>query len=166
MLRLSKLADYAIVVMTYMSDDSGRRPLTARRLSEKSDLPLPTVAKILKALAGAGLLTSHRGGCGGYSMARSRDEISVADIIAAIDGPIALTGCSSDESESCDIRPTCPVRENWKTIAGALRESLEQLTLDRMSRPLSSRVLRLGANKPPGRGGLRTTALRLVKGNA
>jgi FeS assembly SUF system regulator len=166
MLRVSKLADYAIVLMAYMADDQDRRPLTARRLSEESELPLPTVAKILKALSRAGLLQSHRGGYGGYSMLRPRSEVSVADVIAAIDGPIALTACGSDTSPPCDIGATCPVRENWKTIARALREALEQLTLNRMSHPLPTRLARAAPNRPGGRARLRTPTLILVKGNA
>ena len=166
MLRVSKLADYAIVLMAYMADDPDRRPLTARRLSEESDLPLPTVAKILKALSRAGLLQSRRGGYGGYSLARPRSDISVADVIAAIDGPIALTGCGSDASAPCDIGPTCPVRENWRTIARDLREALEQLTLDRMGRPLPTRVARVAPNRSGGRGRPRTPTLILAKGNA
>jgi len=166
MLRVSKLADYAIVLMAYMAGDSDRRPLTARRLSQESDLPLPTVAKILKALSRAGLLQSHRGGFGGYSLARPMSYVSVADVITAIDGPIALTACGSDTPVPCDIGATCPVRENWKTIARALREALEQLTLDRMSRPLPSLVARVDRNRHGGRGRLRTPTLILVKGNA
>jgi FeS assembly SUF system regulator len=166
MLRVSKLADYAIVLMAYMADDPDRRPLTARRLSQESDLPLPTVAKILKALSRAGLLQSHRGGYGGYSLARPRSETSVADVIAAIDGPIALTGCGSDASAPCDIGPTCPVRENWRTIARDLREVLKHLTLDRMSRPLPTRVARVAPKRPGGRGRPNTPKLILVKGNA
>ena len=166
MLRVSKLADYAIVLMAYMAGDSDRRPLTARRLSQESDLPLPTVAKILKALSRAGLLQSHRGGFGGYSLARPMSYVSVADVIAAIDGPIALTACGSDTPVPCDIGATCPVRENWKTIARALREALEQLTLDRMSRPLPTRVARVAPKRPGGRGRPRTPKLILVKGSA
>ena len=165
MLRVSKLADYAIVLMAYMADDPDRRPLTARRLSEESDLPLPTVAKILKALSRAGLLQSHRGGYGGYSMARPRSEISVADVIAVIDGPIALTGCGSDSSAPCDIGPTCPVRENWRTIARDLRDALERLTLDRMSRPLPDRVAPVARKRPGGRGRPRPSHVDRRKGD-
>jgi len=159
MLRVSKLADYAIVVMTYMAHEPDRSRITARQLSERSDLPLPTVAKILKALSRASLLQSHRGGYGGYSMAQPGSEISVADVIAAIDGPIAPTGCSSEAPEPCDIRLTCPVRENWRTIAEVLREALEELTLDRMSRPLLKRAPHVGPNKPKRKGRLRASAL-------
>ena len=163
MLRVSKLADYAMVVMSYMAENPKRQPLTARKLSEESDLPLPTVAKILKSLSRAGLLSSHRGGYGGYSLARSQGEISVAEIIAAIDGPITFVGCGSEVAEPCDIRSTCPVSENWKIIAQALRETLEQLTLDRMGRPLPKRIVRSRARKSRSR--RRAPALTLVKGS-
>jgi Rrf2 family protein len=154
--------------MSYLAENPKRQPLTARQLSEESDLPLPTVAKILKALSRAGLLSSLRGGYGGYSLARSQGEISVADIIAAIDGPITFVGCGSDVAEPCDIKSTCPVSENWKIIAQALRETLERLTLERMRRPLPRRMVRSGgrksARKPRGR--RRAPTLTLVKGSA
>lgn len=164
MLRLSKLADYGIVLMAYIAADPARQPVSARQLSQESDLPLPTVGKTLKALARAGLLVSHRGGYGGYNMARPTEEISIADMIAAIGGPIALTECSSDVPELCDIEPTCPVRENWKIISQVVLEALEQLTLDDMSQPLPTCTARVCTRKSRGRRPERI--LTLVKGTA
>ncbi len=98
MIRLSKLTDYGLVLMSYAARNKGRTVHTARELSLESGLPLPTVSKLLKLLLQAGFLVSHRGTNGGYSLAREPEDISVAEIIAALEGPIALTECSTDIS--------------------------------------------------------------------
>ena len=164
MLRVSKLADYGIVLMAYRAGDADRQPVTARQLAEESDLPLPTVGKILKSLARSGLLVSHRGGHGGYSVARPNEKISVADMITAIDGPIALTECSSNVTELCDIESSCPVRKNWQVISQVVREALEQLTLADMRRPRPECVARVCPSKAGGR--RPTPMLTLVRGTA
>lgn len=135
MLRLSKLADYGIVLMTYIARNVGTGPQPARDLASRSNLPLPTVSKVLKALCRAGLLVAHRGKQGGYSISRSIDEVSVADMIAAIDGPIALTECGTYAPALCDLEPTCPVRQNWVTISLKVREALENLSLADLQQP-------------------------------
>lgn len=122
MLKLSKLADYATVVMCRMA----AHPDTvhsAAKLSEALGVPAPTVAKLLKQLAGAKLLTSVRGGKGGYLLARSPADISLADVIAAIDGPPGLTECITSPG-TCSIEHNCGMRRSWSAInqvvAGAL----------------------------------------------
>jgi len=162
MLRVSKLADYGIVIMCYIAADADRQPITARRLAAESELPLPTVAKILKALCRAGLLVSHRGGSGGYSLGRSKGKVSVADVISAIDGPIALIDCDLDTPRPCDIKAACPVGANWKIISRVLREALERLTLDSMTQPMPTCLARVRPHRRRGRG--RTPILTLVKG--
>jgi len=140
MIRLTKLSDYGIVLLTYFARDGEGALLTARDLADESALPLPTVSKILKALARAELLVSHRGVKGGYSLARLPEKISVADIIGAIDGPIAVTECSTADTRLCDIERCCPVRTNWQRINAAVSRALGELTLAEMTEPLPPHV--------------------------
>lgn len=134
MLKLGKLTDYGIVLLTYCAETPGQA-YNARELASASKLPYPTVGKILKQLARAEILASIRGQTGGYRLARPAEEISVADIIAAIEGPIALTECSTENVLPCDIESACPVRSNWRRINHAVQSSLEQLSLAEMQRP-------------------------------
>jgi FeS assembly SUF system regulator len=131
-IRLSKLADYGIVMMTHMARDAGRQQ-TAPEIALRSHLPLPMASKILKGLAHAGLLVSHRGAKGGYGLARPAHQISVADIIVALEGPIALTACIEHAPGECDIEALCPARANWQRINRAIREALEGITLLEMA---------------------------------
>ena len=136
MLKLGKLTDYGIVLLTYCA----RAPSsahTARELASASKLPYPTVGKILKQLARAEILVSIRGQTGGYRLSRPAEAISVADIIAAIEGPIALTECSNEKDLPCDIEAACPVRTNWRRINHAVQSSLEKLSLAELQRPAS-----------------------------
>ncbi|MFB3915913.1 MAG: SUF system Fe-S cluster assembly regulator [Terriglobales bacterium] len=136
MIRLSKLTDYAIVVMTQMARAPERPLHTARDLAAETQLPLPTVSKILKQLLTAGLLVSHRGVKGGYTLSRAPREISVGQIIAAIEGPVGATECSSGVPGLCDLEPHCPMSSNWRIISLALRQALENLTLPDLIYPL------------------------------
>lgn len=134
MLKLSKLADYATVLMTAIAADSGRVQ-NGLELAERTHVPSPTVAKLLKMLARGGLLESLRGAHGGYRLARSADKISVADVIGALEGPIAVTECSQHGS-GCGIESTCAARANWRLINTAIRQALEAVTLASMAAPL------------------------------
>jgi FeS assembly SUF system regulator len=152
MIRLNKLTDYGIVLMTYMAREiqsgnsgaespgtvNGQRALyTARDLAAQTRIPLPTVSKLLKQLSNAGLLVSHRGVKGGYSLARAAQETSVGQIIAAIEGPIVgITECSASRSRVCELEPHCPISANWKIISHTLREALETLTLRDLLHPI------------------------------
>jgi FeS assembly SUF system regulator len=134
-IRLSKLADYGIVIMTTMA----RHPEgchNAPEIAAQSHVPLPMASKILKGLARAGLLASHRGAKGGYGLARSAERISVAEIIAALDGPIALTACIEDGPGECEIEALCPARANWQRINDAIRHALEGITLADMAQAI------------------------------
>ena len=135
MLRLTKLTDYGIVLMAYIAFDESDRAQTARDLAELSGLPLPTVSKVLKSLGRGGLLTSHRGKNGGYTLARQAESISVAEMLEVLEGPLALTDCSTDATAACEIEPSCPVKNNWRLINSAVREALSQVKLSEMSRP-------------------------------
>src|SRR5690349_13231777 len=110
MLRLSKMANYGIVLLSYVANAAPGEVSTARLLAERSALPLPTVSKVLKSLSRAGLLVAHRGKHGGYTLAREPRSISVADMIHAVDGPIALTVCSPHTPGLCELEGSCPVR--------------------------------------------------------
>lgn len=133
MIRITKLADYGIVLMTQVAMDRSRRVVTARDLAALTHVPLPTVSKILKALAHAGLLVSHRGVGGGFALARPPEQISVGGIIEAVEGPIALTECLSEDPHACDIEGTCTLRANWDRINRVVRDALEGLTIAEMA---------------------------------
>src|ERR1700732_1722907 len=119
MIRLGKLTDYGLVLMTYIASNHDRSLHTARGLAVESRLPLSTVSKLLKELLQGGLVVSHRGIKGGYSLAKAPREISVAEIIAALEGPIALTECSTDISGLCDLEPCWPINNNQRNIRQA-----------------------------------------------
>jgi FeS assembly SUF system regulator len=171
LIRLSKLADYGIVMMTHMARDAGRQQ-TAPEIAAQSHLPLPMASKILKGLAHAGLLVSYRGAKGGYSLARPPHRISVADVIVALEGPIALTACIEHGPGECDIEALCPARANWQRINRAIREALEGITLLEMAQTVPAAFaapMRELAGSPPGadpgrqtRNGLPAAGRRLV----
>lgn len=132
MLRVSKLTDYATVVMTCLAGADG--VLSAQALAERARLEPPTVAKLLKQLAQAGLVDSFRGVSGGYRLARDPAGISVADIVTAIEGPIGMTECSAHEGQ-CGREPHCGVRVNWRRISVAIEQALASVTLADMVKP-------------------------------
>jgi FeS assembly SUF system regulator len=136
MIRLGKLTDYGLVLMTYMARNHDRSLHTARDLAVESRLALPTVSKLLKELLQGGLLVSHRGIKGGYSLARKPREIPVAEIIAVFEGPTALTECSTDISGLCDLEPCCPIKDNQRIISQAVRGALEKVMLSDLCQPL------------------------------
>ena len=104
------------------------RTFTAAALARETHLPAPTVTKVLAALTRAGLILSQRGPGGGYRSARSAADISVGDVIAAIDGPVALTICA-EGSDACDLMEICPSAANWQRINDAIRSTLEGISL-------------------------------------
>jgi FeS assembly SUF system regulator len=139
MLRLTRLTDYAIIIMTYFAANSGST-YNARDISRVVNLPLPVVSKILKLLAKAQLLTSHRGTKGGYGLAYSPREITVATIIHALEGPIAVTECTDRVHGDCILESGCPVRTNWNLINDAIHAALERITLAEMTQPIQPLV--------------------------
>src|SRR5580704_64030 len=112
-----------------MARTGSDRLRTARDLAAESGLPMPTVSRLLQELLKGGFLVSHRGIKGGYSLAKAPREISIAGVIAALEGPIALTACSSGVSGVCDLEASCAIKSNQKIISEAVRGILEQLTL-------------------------------------
>lgn len=133
MLRVGKLTDYATVMMTHLARQPGRLH-SANEIAADLGLALPTVSKIFKALVQHGLMESHRGAKGGYNLAAAPEDISVAQIIAAIEGPIALTECS-DTARLCEQESLCSVRGNWQRINRAVLDALERVSLAELARP-------------------------------
>lgn len=135
MLRMGKLADYATVIMTYIACEPGL-VLNAQKIASAIGLELPTVSKILKILTHGKLLRSERGSRGGYALARTPDEISVAEIIDIMEGhPMGLTECSSNPG-LCARESVCAVRANWQQISQTIREVLGRITLAELGRPI------------------------------
>lgn len=134
MLRISKLADYGTVVMVYLANCS--QPLcNARDIALHTHLTVPTVSKLLKRLAAAGLLSSVRGVNGGYRLQRSANEISVAQIIYAMDESRGLTECSAHHHHECSLQGVCHIQENWRLISQAIESALNSVSLAALAMP-------------------------------
>ncbi len=133
MLRVSKLTDYATVVMTCLAG-AGNEVMSAQLLVERARLELPTVSKLLKQLAQAGLVTSFRGVNGGYRLARAPQSITVAEIVTTMEGPIGMTECSAHRGQ-CGHEAHCGVRVNWQRISHAITAALDSVTLADMVKP-------------------------------
>lgn len=130
MLRVTKLTDYATVVMTVLAR-SADTVLSASDLALSTGLEVPTVSKILKPLAQAGLIDSYRGANGGYRLARPADQIDLLQIVEAIEGPVAMTACSGHETP-CDLQPHCGASTNWQWVNRVLSDALAQIQLSQM----------------------------------
>jgi FeS assembly SUF system regulator len=154
MFRISKLTDYGTVILACLAATPDRR-LTATEVAERTRLGLPTVSKLLKSFHRAGLLTSARGARGGYRLARPAVAISAAAIIDAIEGPVAITECSGNHS-ACDLELSCSTGNAWQRINGAIRRSLDEISLAQLSgqeavaawRPLLATAVRAGRTAP------------------
>jgi FeS assembly SUF system regulator len=127
MFRIGKLTDYASVVMTLLAEQA-ERVRSATELAALARLETPTVSKLLKSLAQAGLVVATRGAQGGYRLARPASQISVADIIAAMEGPIGFTECATHVG-SCDHESHCGVRGNWRHLSGVVESALRGVSL-------------------------------------
>ena len=134
MLRISKLTDDASLMMVELARDG--EMLSAHALAERVHVEVPTASKVLKLLAGGDLLESFRGANGGYRVSRAAAEISVAEVIAAIEGPIAMTECSVEHG-LCSQEDNCDLRSNWQRISQAVAQALRDVSLAEMSAPVS-----------------------------
>jgi FeS assembly SUF system regulator len=133
-MRLTHLADYAVVLMTAAARRPAGERLSATELSGETGVPLPTTQKIMRQLATAGLLTSARGVAGGFALARQGGEISLADIIEAVEGPIAMTQCSgSDEASDCALDAHCRVKPHMNIVSNAVRGALGAVSLQSLA---------------------------------
>lgn len=139
MIRMSKLTDYGIVIMSHLAK-TPKKMQSAAEIADSVGITLPTVSKILKTLTREGFLSSQRGLKGGYSLALSADEISVADLVDALEGPISLTECSY-ASGVCLQESSCSVRQNWLRINQAIHNTLDNIRLTQMIGTISPRML-------------------------
>lgn len=131
MFRLNRLTDYAVVVMSRMIHRGELR--SAQQIARDTGVPMPTVAKVLNVLTREGLVTSHRGAAGGYTLSRPADQITVAQIIQALEGPIALAACVDRADACCEVEPMCPMRGTWDRVNEAIRSALDGVTLADMA---------------------------------
>ncbi|HET8612269.1 MAG TPA: SUF system Fe-S cluster assembly regulator [Sphingomonas sp.] len=127
-MRLSNMADYAVVMMAAAARHGPDARLSAACLAVETGVPLPTAQKLMGRLAGAGLLGSTRGSGGGFVLARAADAISLADIVEAVEGPIALT-CCIEERHDCALERTCQVRPHWGVVNEAVRDAFARVSL-------------------------------------
>ena len=128
MLRLSKKADYALMAMKHLATHTDAASTSARAIAEEYNIPLELMAKVLQRLARRGLLASHQGTRGGYTLSKPPTSISVADIIQAIDGPLTVTACSTDD-EQCEQFNRCNVRDPLWRIKDRIIMALQTVSL-------------------------------------
>jgi len=128
MIILSKLADYGVIVATHLAAGPAERQVTAAVLAQETRLPRATVAKLLKALAHAGIVSGARGAAGGYRLARPANSVAIAEVVAAIDGAIGLTQCTSHEPQ-CKRSDFCTTRPHWHRINQAVATALGAVML-------------------------------------
>ena len=132
MFRLSRLTDYAVALLTRMAGDT-RMIWAAPDLAEQSGLPLPTVSKILKQLAKKGILIAQRGAAGGYRLSQPASTMTIAAIVEAMDGPIAITDCADGNDHNCRVESLCPMSGNWNKVNQVIRDALNSLSLAEMA---------------------------------
>lgn len=137
MLKLGRLPDYATALMTAMAS-APEQVHTAQDLAGRTHVSAPTAAKLLKLLTKGNLVESLRGAHGGYRLSRAPEQINVAEIISAVEGPIAVTECST-HGGSCSIEASCATRANWRLINRAIYQALEAVTLAQMAAPARRR---------------------------
>lgn len=130
MIRISKLADYAVVILAEMA----RQPavLSATAMASATNLSETTVAKVLKILARENILIATRGAAGGYELSRSADQITITQIIEAMDGPIGVVDCAEETRADCQLSETCKMQTNWALVNDAIRSALSNVTLTQM----------------------------------
>lgn len=138
MFRINKLTDYAVVLLVDMARQNARRPgvhRPAQQIAADTGVPLPTVAKVMKLLSKDGLVVATRGAAGGYGLGRAADAITVADMIQAVEGPIALTSCveTTTLEDACGIESLCPMQGHWNRVNGAVHDALSGVTLADMA---------------------------------
>jgi len=134
MIKLSRMADYGVILMVQFARIPAKKA-TAAELAQYTTLPVPTVSKLLKLFSRAGLLESHRGTKGGYAISQEPSDITLANIVSAVEGPIALTECMTSDGSACEIEAVCPTRTNWRQINDALVDALDNVSLADMAKP-------------------------------
>jgi FeS assembly SUF system regulator len=134
MIKLGKLTDYAVAVMVQLGRDGVDVARSAHQLADRTAIPEPTVAKVLKKLSRQGLVESVRGAAGGYRLRHAPDKLSVCDVIEALDGPISIVSCASGGAETCRAEPKCPAKGKWGPVNQAVRAALQAVSLADMAR--------------------------------
>lgn len=137
MLRLSKKADYALIAMKHLALRPDQAASSAREIAEQYDIPVELMAKVLQRLAREGLLASHQGTRGGYQLSRSPSAISVADVIQAVDGPLTVTACSTDD-DNCDQYSKCSVRDPLWKIKERILLALQTCSITELANDLNA----------------------------
>jgi len=135
-MRLSSMADYAVLTMAAASRRCGGTRVSAAQLAEETGLPVPTVQKLVSRLSSAGLLKSARGSGGGLKLARPAAAITLADIVEAVEGPIALAACNEHGRHDCTLESGCTLRPHWPVVNEALRGALAKVSLTQLAAPV------------------------------
>ncbi len=142
MLRVSKLTDYATVILTHIAHQPDELH-AASDITQDTGVALPTVSKVLKLLAKANILISYRGSKGGYALANKPNETNVAEVITAIEGPIGMTECTTSDG-TCEQESSCEIKGNWNLINRAVYTALEAVTLADMVAPVRQQAVTVG----------------------
>jgi Rrf2 family protein len=148
MLRLSKKADYALIAMKHLARKQDAASTSAREIAEQYDIPIELMAKVLQRLVRTGMLRSHQGTRGGYTLSRPSGTISVADVIQAIDGPFTVTACSTESDAGCEQYGKCNIRDPLWRIKERIVSALGTVSLAEMAndtdapQPAPMRILR------------------------
>ena len=132
-MRLSSMADYAVVTMSAAARHCGGARTSAAELAAETGLPVPTVQKVVSLLSRAGLLRSVRGSGGGLQLARPAAAITLADIVEAVEGPIALTSCVESGKHDCALEGSCSVQPHWGIVNAAMRGALAGIPLTQLA---------------------------------
>jgi FeS assembly SUF system regulator len=148
MLRISRLTDYGVVLSTHLATVHSGPARSVRELALETGLPRPTVAKVLKQLSAAGIARSVRGIRGGYRLARAPEEVSLSDVIMAVEGPIAMTDCDGAPG-TCEYEGRCGAQASWQRVSAAVRAALAQIPLTEMAAPLTLVSLRKAPSPRP-----------------
>ncbi len=130
MLRITKITDYGFILLAHMANQGQDLLYNAKDLSAAIEIPLPTVSKVLKILTQGGILKSHQGSKGGYSLSRPAKQISAAEIVEAVEGPVAITDCSG--IDGCERN--CQVGNSWQKVNGTIVRALKELSLADMAK--------------------------------
>ena len=143
MIRLTRQADYGILLLSHVAAGPEGAVHAAPELASETGVPVPMVSKILKRLARGGLLVSSRGAHGGYRLARAPEDISMADIVVAIEGGISMTSCSEGGDSSCRLESRCRVHANWRKLNKVVVGALARVSLAEMAQPLPDALVTL-----------------------